>query len=127
MNWEHIWADRKFTSNAFLLLAGALGVSPLLLGYLANTTASVSAWASAVAVAFLAALESAMEEDAANEWTDWAIGIAGVWTVVAPWALGFAEMTTAAYTHVFIGLAVLLMAGMRLWTMSGQNPPRLTA
>ena len=50
-----------------------------------------------------------------GEWVEWTNAAAGGWLLVAPFALGFASNTPAMWTHVLIGLAVAIFAGVQLF------------
>ena len=61
------------------------------------------------------------------EWEEWLNLIVGLWVLVSPWVLGFADTTTAASTvHVIVGIVVAVIAAIEVW-MLHRTPPRLTA
>ena len=59
-------------------------------------------------------------------WEEWLNLIVGLWTLIAPWVLGFQVNRTAMTVHVVVGILVAVLAAIEIWIMS-QNPPRLTA
>jgi multisubunit Na+/H+ antiporter MnhB subunit len=48
-------------------------------------------------------------------WEEWAEAIMGLWMVLSPWVLGFADRRLAMLVAVIVGAAVMLMA---LWTLA---------
>lgn len=58
-----------------------------------------------------------MDGDMMNKNVKAASGVniaAGVWLVAAPFVLGFADVTDGLWNHVIVGLAVLILAGIRV-------------
>ena len=51
--------------------------------------------------------------------------IAGLWLIVSPWVLKF-EHTTAMRVNILIGIIVVILAAIELWSMS-QSSPRQVA
>jgi len=98
-----------------------LALSPWYLGYWAENPASwhalvVGGAIAALAVAAMLAFHKAEE---------WATLVLGVWAVLAPWTLGFAEVVTATTMHVLVGVIVAILASVSLWFTD--NPPLSTA
>jgi hypothetical protein len=59
-----------------------------------------------------------------REWEEW-IGLAiGLWAMVSPWLLGFADLRPAMWTHIIIGLLVAALAAIELWKTHGTPPAR---
>jgi len=100
------------------VLAAFLFVSPWLLGFAQAPAAAWNAWLCGVVIAVLAGAAVA----ALQEWEEWVNGLVGLWTAVAPWALGFAGLTAAMWTHLGVGLAVAVLAGVELWLIRGSSP-----
>ena len=51
-----------------------------------------------------------------KRWQDWANLVLGVWTVISPWALGFADANSAAaWSAWIIGVAVVVFAGFAVY------------
>lgn len=51
-----------------------------------------------------------------KRWQDWANLALGVWTIVSPWALGFADgNSAAAWSAWAIGAAVVVFAGIAVY------------
>jgi hypothetical protein len=104
------------------IVAGlSLVLSPWYLGYAAETNAAWNAWIVGAAIALIA-LVTLFAFHQAEEWINLALG---VWAVIAPWALGFATVSTAATVHVIAGLIVAVLAGISLWFTT--NRPFSTA
>ena len=61
-----------------------------------------------------------------QEWEAWVKGALGLWTLGAPWVLGFANVVTAMWTRVGVGLVVAILAAIELWLIHS-GPPAKTA
>ncbi len=96
-----------------LITAVALFFAPWMLGFAAEKPAAWTAWLSAAAIGVVA-LAAIL---AFAEWEEWVNLVLGVWTVVSPWVVGFAGVTTAMWTHVIIGLVVAALAATQLWVV----------
>lgn len=112
-----------------LALAVWLFLSPWILGFAGAmpadgeavaagfTTAAWNAWVLGIAIAAVslwAAFQFA-------EWQDWVTGVLGLWLIAAPWALGFAAMTMAAWNHVVVGALIVALAAWELWDVRHQH------
>lgn len=42
--------------------------------------------------------------------------IAGIWLIIAPWALGYSNIDAAVWNDVLVGIAVVILAGIRTAT-----------
>jgi len=116
MKLKH-WSELTILNVISALLGAFLAVSPWLLGFSSIETAT---WSAALvgALAFLIALASLVTP---QQWEIWASLVVGLWAAVAPWALDFAGETNAAWCHLTIGLATVIVAAFALfWTHS--NP-----
>jgi hypothetical protein len=104
------------------IVAGlGLLVSPWLLGFAAETYAARNAWIVGAAIALIAA--AALY--AFYEAEEWVNLVLGVWTVGAPWVLGFSAVTAATWLHVVAGLVVAVLAAGNIWF--SHNRPLSTA
>ena len=56
------------------------------------------------------------------QWEEWINLVLGFWVVVSPWILGFAAMAAAMWGHVVIGLAIVVLAALELWTSDYHTP-----
>jgi hypothetical protein len=51
-----------------------------------------------------------------KRWQDWVILVLGAWTVISPWALGFAATENAAALSAWVlGAAILVFAGIAVY------------
>jgi hypothetical protein len=102
------------------MLAAFLFFSPWLVGFHETLAASWNAWICGAVVGFLAIAAI----NALYEWEEWANVAFGLWTAVAPWILGFADVPAVLWTHVGVGLAVALLAAIELWILHSNPPTR---
>ncbi|WP_332302830.1 SPW repeat protein [Rhizobium sp. GR12] len=104
------------------IVAGlALLLSPWLLGFATETYAAWNAWIVGAALAVIAAVALY----AFYEAEEWVNLVAGIWTVAAPWVLGFSAMTAAMWVHVVAGIVVAVLAAGSIWF--SHNHPLSTA
>jgi hypothetical protein len=104
------------------MIAGiALLLSPWYLAFAAESTAAWSAWV-AGAVITLLAVGAVIAFHAYEEWANLVIG---AWTVIAPWVLGSAAVSSALWIHVIVGAVVAVLAAGGLWIEN--NRPMSTA
>ena len=102
-----------FLNGWSLLLGIGLLVAPWYFGFASETFAAWNAWifgATAVILAVLALMQT-------YDWEVYAIAAAGIWTCLAPWALGFQETTVATWAHVSFGIALIVSASSELWRL----------
>ncbi len=95
------------------LLAAFLFFSPWLIGFTEVEPAFWNAWVCGPLIGFLAIAAV----NALYEWEEWANAALGLWTLVAPWVLGFSHAPGALWTHVGVGLAIVVLAAVELWRM----------
>jgi hypothetical protein len=50
------------------------------------------------------------------EWEEWLNLVVGLWVLVSPWVLDFAN-TTAMWVHIVIGIIVAVVAAIEVWMM----------
>ncbi|ABC90051.1 hypothetical conserved protein [Rhizobium etli CFN 42] len=104
------------------IVAGlGLFISPWLFGFAAETYAAWNAWivGAAITLIAVAALYAFYE---AEEWCNMVLGL---WTVIAPWVLGFSAVTAAMWAHVIVGVVVAALAAGSIWF--SHNHPLSTA
>jgi len=111
MKLEH-WED---VVNAFL------GAVLFLMPWLFNLGSTVAAWNAGIVGAVIVALSIAAIIRFA-QWEEWINLVLGLWVVVSPWVLGFAAMAAAMWGHVVIGLAIVVLAALELWTFGYHTP-----
>src|SRR3954454_19604808 len=114
------WTNAKLCDVANLILGAFLFFSPWIFGFDAGRP-SQNAHIAGIVIAILAIAALA----AFAVWEEWLNLIVGLWTLIAPWVLGFEGAKTAMTIHVVVGIAVAVLAAIELWIMS-QTPPRLT-
>jgi hypothetical protein len=100
------WEDWTGVALGAWLLA-----SPWMLGYAAVSAATTNALFLGAALIFLEQLNLDAHEDL-EEWMDMA---AGLWLMISPFALGFAEVPAAAINAVAVGALSVLVAA---WALS---------
>ena len=92
-----------------LVLAVWLFVSPWVLTYLDVPSAAWNAWV----IGALVALVSIVALVQFAQWEEWINFVLGLWLLVSPWVMGFAQSNPAAlWNHVVVGLVV---GGLALW------------
>jgi len=107
--------------NIITALTGAfLVASPWLFGFSGEQTAMWSAALIGV-LAIVIALAGFVE---LREWEGWTSLVLGLWTLVAPWALGFSGVTAAMACHLGVGVVVAALAALELW-MIHNKPGKL--
>ena len=108
---------REWVLDLYNLGLGAfLLVSPWLYS-MTRETARLDTWFSGLLVAAV----SVAAILAFREWEEWISLLAGLWMIVAPFALGFAH-TPGMHVNVGIGCAVVFLAGLELWLIHYQRP-----
>jgi hypothetical protein len=99
------------------IVAGiALALSPWYLGYIDIAAAAWNAWI-AGAITALVAVGALV---AFHEYEEWANLVVGLWTVAAPWVLGFSAATAAMWAHVIIGIVIALLAAGSMWFVNNR-------
>ncbi|CAH1696172.1 conserved membrane hypothetical protein [Hyphomicrobiales bacterium] len=94
------------------LVAGlGLLLSPWYLGFTSDAYAAWNAWIIGAAISVIAVVALL----AFHEAEEWINGVAGLWALVAPWALGFSALTGAMWAHVIAGVVVALASGACIW------------
>jgi hypothetical protein len=109
--------NKNLFDIANILVGFGLLLSPWYLGYATEPYAAPNAWVAGSAVALIS-LAALFAFHRAEEWAGLAVGL---WTVMSPWLLGFAQLWNATTVHVLAGLIVAVLAAMRLW-FSGNRP-----
>lgn len=94
-----------------LVLGGAIILAPFVLGFAALPAA---AW-SAYLVGALIVCCSAVALVNYKTWAEWTNVMAGLWLIIAPFLLGFANTAGAMWTHIIVGVCVATIAGIQLY------------
>ena len=103
------WRDERTCDVINLILGAVLFFSPWIFGF-APGAESQNAMICGVIIAVLSIAALA----AFAEWEEWLNLVVGLWVLVSPWVLGFAQ-TTAMWVHVVIGIIVAVIAAVELW------------
>jgi hypothetical protein len=104
--------DSKMVLAAVNIVAGIiLAFSPWFLGYAATMSAAWNAWLVGAVLAVIG-LVAMYAHHQSEEWMSMMVGL---WSVVAPWVLGFAAVSAAATMHVLAGIIVAVVAACILW------------
>ena len=107
----------KTPQDIINLICGALlFISPWIAGFAAQGRAASTAWVGGVVIVVMAG--AALLQFA--EWEEWVALVVGVLMVIAPWALGFAAVQSAAIVCVVLGIIVALSSIWELWTVRHQ-------
>jgi hypothetical protein len=109
--------NQRVLDIANAVIGLGLLVSPWVLGYAGETGAAWNAWIVGAA-ATLIALAAIYSFHPAEEWANVVLGL---WAVIAPWAIGFAATQAAMWVHVIAGLALAVIAAIRIWSQSGRS------
>jgi hypothetical protein len=114
------WRSERACDVLNLILGAILFLSPWIFGF-ASGTQTQNAVISGIVIMVLsiAALAAFME------WEEWINLLAGLWVLVSPWVLGFADAAAAMWTHLIIGILVAVIAAVELWLM--RRPGRVSA
>ncbi len=87
-----------------------LFIAPWVLGYSTqNTTAYVASLVLGALIAIFAFIGMAR---GAGLWTMWVSGILGILAFIAPWVLGFANLSTAFWAHIILGAIAVIFAAI---------------
>jgi SPW repeat-containing protein len=119
----------KWQDWGVLVLGILLVVAPWIFG--TATTQALIAWnAGIVGVALVASTlwTFAQASVSATEWgyIAWLQLILGAWLIIAPWLLGFAAITTAAWTAWIIGILVVVISVWKLLEVRRQRTQATT-
>ncbi len=110
------WRKEAIADVINLVLGIGLFATPWFFGFVSGTPATRSAWISGGLIA-LAAIVALI---AFAEWEEWIALAFGLWTVVAPWVLGFVATNMAAtQAHFVVGILVAALATWELWKVHG--------
>jgi hypothetical protein len=119
---EKTWKKEAIADVINLALGAWLFLTPWIFGFVAEPSASWNAWLSGLVIGALAIAALV----AFAEWEEWINLLLGAWVAAAPWIVGFASHATATRLHILVGIAVAIVAAVRLWFMH-RSPPRVTA
>jgi hypothetical protein len=103
------WRPESVLDLYNLFLASVLIAAPWLFA-LTNPAGKIDLWASGAAIAAI----SLAAIVAFASWEEWANLLLGLWLVVSPWILGFAD-TRAVHFSIGLGIVVAYLALLELW------------
>lgn len=86
-------------------------ISPFTLGY--SGTAATEDVVVGVLIAALALWRAVGDETEGMKAVSWAAAILGIWTIIAPFALGYTGIFIAVLNDVIVGLIVAVLAAIR--------------
>ncbi len=115
-------ADRQPRESYNFILGVMLFLAPWVLGFAGQALAAWTAWATGVVGVLLSAIALFMTE--ATFEADSVSLVLGVWTVLAPWILGFASVGPALWSFVVVGILLVAVAAWEQWI---DVPPRRAA
>jgi hypothetical protein len=119
---QKAWKKEEIADVVNLALGAWLFLTPWIFGFVPESSASWNAWISGVVIGALAIAALV----AFAEWEEWINLALGLWVVASPWVVGFSGHSTATGVHVLVGIAVAVVAAVRLWFIH-RSPPRVTA
>ena len=105
------WKNERVCDVLNLVLGAFLFFSPWIFGF-ASGAQSQNAVITEIVIAVLSIAALA----AFTVWEEWLNLIVGIWALVSPWVLGFAN-TTAAQVAIVVGILVAVIAAVELWMM----------
>ena len=97
-----------------LILGVWMVASPWVLAHQANMQAT----SNAVLLGILIGLAALIAMFRVMAWEEWTNILLGIWLVVSPWVLGFAEVTAAMWNAVIVGIIV---AALSLWSLGNDK------
>jgi hypothetical protein len=104
-------ANMKWQDWATFLLGVWFALSPWVLGFSGHTTAMSNAVTFGVILMVFSLLELGIPE----KWEEWVNMLAGLWLVIAPFALGFTSHFAASVDTMLVGAATTLLSA---WALS---------
>jgi hypothetical protein len=106
---------RRWQDSVNLVLGVWLVISPWVLQFAAEPRAMWNAVILGVVIAAAAILALVQF----HEWEEWADMAFGLWLIVSPWVLGFAEtLATATWNFVVVGV---LTIGLAAWSLRDER------
>jgi hypothetical protein len=110
-----------------LILGTFLALSPWIFGLLESAPAHkglaadvLNAWTTGLTVDLAAGAAIV----AFAEWPEWVNFFAGLWTIGAPWFLGFGGTAGARWVQVAVGASIAFLAGVELVLLDRRAMPR---
>jgi hypothetical protein len=105
------WRNERVCDVLNLVLGALLFFSPWIFGFAPGAQSQ-----NAMISGFIIAVLSVAALAAFAEWEEWLNLVVGLWVLVSPWVLEFAN-TTAMWVHIVIGIIVAVVAAIEVWMM----------
>ncbi|MGD9740593.1 MAG: SPW repeat protein [Bauldia sp.] len=96
----------RFAATAAFVAGIVLWLAPLVLTYTDHTAPSVSSWAAGIAAGIIAT--AAVGDH--GRWAPWPLLVVGVYAVAAPFIVNFTDVPEAMWTHIAVGIVIVLAA-----------------
>ena len=106
------------------LLGFALMVAPFLFGYSYNAPALWASLLVGLATVGFSWMEAAVHDR--ETWEYWSVAALGAIAVIAPFLLGFADLTIALWTSIVLGVLIALFAATKLSMNVGHKTRHVT-
>lgn len=105
------WSDltRHWEDWPSMAIGACLIASPWALGFV-DTVAATNAYFTGVSI-FVVALLARVQFEA---WEEWLLGAVGLWSIAAPWVVGFSDQSPALWTHVAAGGLIIILSAAEL-------------
>ena len=94
-----------------LILGLWLIAAPFFLGYTATAVALWEAVIIGVAIASIALYQVVSDKAMQLTGLSWTLMVLGIWSILAPFALGYSGVTAAVSNDALVGLVVAILAG----------------
>jgi hypothetical protein len=106
---------KRWQDWANVVLGVLLFISPFVLGAMGVQTAAWTAWIGGVLLVIVGLYDLASPDQRTGQWIE---GIIGVLLFISPWVLGFAGLTSMAWTAWIIGVLSVVLAA---WVVFGEG------
>ena len=100
-------------NGSIFILGTILVFSPW---YFRFSDQQVLAWTSWLGGGFVVVVAS-LGVSQAWPWEEFVTLAAGLWLAISPWALGYADLTPATWTHGSIGSIIVVLSTVELWRL----------
>lgn len=107
----------RTTGSLDILVGIWLILAPFLLGYSGNNTALWNDVILGIAVVIFSATQTAGASRRIS-WPSWVNILAGIWLVLAPFALGYSFLTVALWNDIISGIIIIALAAFAAFSSS---------
>jgi uncharacterized protein YbjQ (UPF0145 family) len=90
-------------------------ISPFILGFSGGGAATINNVILGIGIGVLALIVAVARPAAESAWGNalvWIVGLAGIWVIISPFALGFANGGVANWNNVILGIIVAVLVGV---------------